>query len=475
MNVYFFSFSKRNNSTKRPVLETGTLHDCAFKDATSLTAPKIVLKKLPDNIEPTGYNYAYIPTFHRYYFVNDWEWSIGVWSVQLTVDALASFKTQIGASTQYVTRSASTYDGNIIDSQYPMKAQITSARVAGSRGIWTNTIAGGTFIVGIFSRSPDSVGGVTYYTMTSAQLTNLAQKLMENTDWLSIDDISDGLQKALVDPLQYIQSVRWFPIGISGATEVSSLPYGWWTLSGVSAKRLSSLALELVHVSMVRPSHPQSSSRGAYVNKPPFTNYKLYLPPFGLIDLDGNVVGSFDNVGIDTVIDLTSGNAVFNISASSPNEAGTGPTTLLSKMKANISVEISLAKISREANTQGLMGSLGSLVGSAAGSIFGDDFVGSRIASSIGSGGTSVNSIGSQGDFSEYIRPVNYGSAYLYAYFVSIAPMDNNHFGRPLCQSKVINTLSGFIQCQGAELALPATDTERATIENFMNGGFFYE
>lgn len=49
-------------------------------------------------------------------------------------------------------------------------------------------------------------------------------------------------------------------------------------------------------------------------------------------------------------------------------------------------------------------------------------------------------------------------------------------YGYPLCQSKKINTLSGFVLCANeGDLSVPATASERQAIALMMKEGFFYE
>lgn len=63
-----------------------------LREETSVTAP-VVLMELEN---PTGYNYAYIPEFGRYYFIRDMV-SVrnGLWRVSMQVDVLESFKNYI--------------------------------------------------------------------------------------------------------------------------------------------------------------------------------------------------------------------------------------------------------------------------------------------------------------------------------------------------------------------------------------------
>lgn len=66
---------------------TGTL-----RGETNVINPEILI----EHTNPTGYNYAYIPEFNRYYFINEFT-SVrnGLWRVRLAVDVLETYKTQI--------------------------------------------------------------------------------------------------------------------------------------------------------------------------------------------------------------------------------------------------------------------------------------------------------------------------------------------------------------------------------------------
>ena len=63
-----------------------------LREETSVTAP-VVLMELEN---PSGYNYAHIPEFGRYYFIRDMV-SVrkGLWRVSMQVDVLESFKNYI--------------------------------------------------------------------------------------------------------------------------------------------------------------------------------------------------------------------------------------------------------------------------------------------------------------------------------------------------------------------------------------------
>lgn len=63
-----------------------------LRNESNVIAPTIVIK----HTNPTGFNYAYIPVFHRYYFINE-IMSIrnGLWNMKLNSDPLMSFSGEI--------------------------------------------------------------------------------------------------------------------------------------------------------------------------------------------------------------------------------------------------------------------------------------------------------------------------------------------------------------------------------------------
>ena len=47
--------------------------------------------------------------------------------------------------------------------------------------------------------------------------------------------------------------------------------------------------------------------------------------------------------------------------------------------------------------------------------------------------------------------------------------------GRPLCAIRTINTLSGFIQVDKADIDIATAEGEQEEIRSYMEGGFYYE
>ena len=89
---------------KDEIIISGTL-----REETSIMNPVITIKRT----EPVRHNYAYIPEFKRYYFINNVE-SIrnGIWKLHLEVDPLMSFKGDILALNVVVEKQSMKSNGD---------------------------------------------------------------------------------------------------------------------------------------------------------------------------------------------------------------------------------------------------------------------------------------------------------------------------------------------------------------------------
>ena len=153
MQVFLFDINKKVNSTKQPLPSEGQTFSCELKEETSFLTP--TLKFAPNTLtsglfSPSAYNYAMIPYWQRYYYITDWTYKNGIWEASLSVDVLASFKTEIGETTTYIIRSASQYNGDILDTFYPATTVCgTTKQQFAYDFIYQTSISEGCFVVGI--------------------------------------------------------------------------------------------------------------------------------------------------------------------------------------------------------------------------------------------------------------------------------------------------------------------------------------
>lgn len=168
------------------------------------------------------FNYCYVEDFGRWYFIRNVTYELGTWQFDLEIDVLATYKSAIGSSTQYVLRSASEFDGDIIDSAYPTKADLKVRTVTANKTIFGDTIEP-YFIVGIvggiIANTDDEIsqkafnGSVVYFALTSGQLYQLVKTFLSNVNMYNVPtiEISEALQKQLLNPIQYIHSIKCIP------------------------------------------------------------------------------------------------------------------------------------------------------------------------------------------------------------------------------------------------------------------------
>ncbi len=462
VEVQFYEFNKNPNSTKRPS-NPAKIYNCLLIEPTSIINPDIAIA---DATAPHIYNYAYIPEFSRYYFVNDWNYSGGRWFASLNVDVLASYKYEIGASKQYILRSAAEFNGDIVDNLYPAENSpdiVTtydeSPEEAGTPFI--SDLADGIFVVGIINNDVSAVGAVSYYKFTNTQFRIFCNALMQDAEWAfsGIEEISTELFKSLFNPFQYVASCLWFPFTSAfPGTAVDSIPYGWWNLP-TPATRISTFT-RLAPAFFTPPKHPQAAERGTYLNAAPYSRYKLVWPVFGVFPLDGNVMSTCERLRAECWVDAVSGKGCLQIFSDRGNEA------VFTSTQTVIGVPIQLAQV-----TSDYIGAATSVAGAVA------DFASFDISGGISAIGNAIQSAmpqvrtqGSNGMTTSYYFP-----PVLECEFYRIVEESNENRGRPLCQERIVNTLPGYQLVADAELEATCTASELASIKNYMNGGFFYE
>ena len=461
MKVNFYTFAKRINSTKQPT-GTGTEYDCIIKRGSSIIGPTIELD-YGLATSPAALNYAYIADWNRYYYVSNWIFNERLWTAQLSVDPLASFKTEIGAYTGYVLRSASSYDTRIVDALYPAKAQNTHEADIQTSPFLDSNAPNGYFILGCQGDSADGNGGsVTYYRADPGAIQGLINAFLSNPSQYGQSDISDDLLKCIFNPLQYMVSCMWVPFKPSiGNGDVG---FGWWSFSSASIKPLSSLEYG-ANLQFTIPKHPKAATRGAYLNLPPFAKYKLEAGPWGIIPLDGFNLMDASKLDCTYKVDLMTGSGRFDIKYrdklcyEQSLTCQVGVPVQIGQNVINQGAITGLLEHTQQGAKSLFHGNLSGAMLDAYGAIGDAAALGVAVPSSIGSNGT---------------RSFNNSFA-LMADFLDITDEDLASRGRPLCQAKKLNTLSGYILCSDADPEIACTDNEDAAIRNYLNGGFYYE
>lgn len=486
ITVTFYNFSKKKNSTKIPDV-SGTSYDVILKDECSITDPVILL----NGGNKANWNYCYIPSFNRYYFIKDWITTYDMWEAHLTVDVLASYRTIINNSTQYVLRSASKKDTYIVNNAYvsTKECEYSHNRILKSM----NQFPFGqknSFVLAIANNSTlAKVNGLQYVYCTQAQMINLLNNILNDNNsygWGSSEasyGLTSAVARAIVNPLQYIGECYMLPFEVDSdnLTSITGVKVGYWLLDNGSYSAITpSYAGQPVFTvshDIYIPIHPQSNDIGKWLEGYPYSRYTLNAGIFGIIQLDNSLfIGKRTsyNDGISLRLEVSVdylGKARLDIYNRYVSEGETFEI-LIAKAYADVSVPIALSQTKND---------ILSFIGNMGGAVSG-------IVSSGGSSAISATARLSESIDSIFPKPEVKGfnqsalqvfeTWFIDSEFIIMSSRDQvttNILGDPLCEVINLNQLSGYCQCDDPALSIDAYYSETEQILDYMKGGFFIE
>jgi len=457
ITVGLASFAKPNNSTRIAAASNFTNYNGVLVEPCSIMKPLIKF----EGVQVWNYNYAYISQFSRYYFIDDYYTENGFWYAQMTVDVLASFKTSIGSSTQYIERAANKQNAYALDMFYPTTGDFTET-VQTVTSTTVDDFSDGCFALNVTGASDDIVAT---YMCPYADFKKVLKALYacgsDPDSWLNL---GQGLINSIFDPMKHIGSVIWFPNcwWMSGwaieANAVTSLFIGLWALTGTGDDAFKIYKVPgLLHNSktVTFPKHPQAATYGKYLNLEPYSRYLFRDPVFGDIQLNASKMIDTASADFHKYTDPATGQQLIILPDGQYRTAQAG---FLIPMENN------------SLNVGGLLSSVGT---AAAGLITGD--VTSVVAGSLGA-------------VTNFVQPVTTVTSQsgslishcveekLVGQFWKTSSQYPARFGKLYCTQAAINTVSGYVKCKDAHWQNnKAFADEIQMVEAYLNGGMFYE
>lgn len=481
MIVQFGTTSKRVNSTEIPTMTAS--YNCTLKEGCSVISPVIIIDR---KVVGHSYNTAYIADFGRYYWIRDIVYENARQYFYLECDVLASYKSAIGGSSVYVTRSASDYNGYIVDNMYPVTNEVS---VALDRLKTFDAItAGVTYVVTIVGNdavnSPSNGSGLRYFGFQPAGFTNfiayiLSKQYADEVVGQIWNNLNENL-KLMIDPLQYIASVKAYPYEISNNDlQTIEIPIGYTSVAAscVEYNPIGSWSKDLASGSITVQHHPQIA-RGEYLDGPQFTDCKLYTP-LGVFDIDPTAMTqAADSVGYKLTADITTGLGRLTVNAwdTTTLVVPRVGNTLVDAM-GSIGIDVPVSQI--VSGGVDYLGGLSSMLGAGVSAVAGN-YVGAAsgfIGSAVGMIGQGIaNSIPKAHTTGQKGSRVNLTRNIVLEYVWHIVVDDDNtQHGRPLCEVKQISTLSGFLMAEKPDIAISGTREEADQINQYLTTGIFYE
>ena len=298
MKIHLYkTFVKRINSTKQPT-GTYTEKDVVFKKATSIMAPIFLLS----DYDPS-YNYVYVPSWGRYYFVNDLTLgNTDMFELHCNFDVLASYKSSIGAYTCFVERTTDNtkYDTSLYDTAITSGEKI----VHSSQASTTLFGAGGVIVCRVLNIT----FGITTYVGSMSNFKDLFTPISDDPSIL--DTIEAILQYYLCNPGEYVLDCYFLAVPwskMSGNMHAEPLCSGWYS-NGGAYRWTSDLPTISDEVTLNKPTPYYSDFRES-ANA--FSQYSIYIPSVGEVPLSGDLIDT--TLSLKWIVDINTGETSFNL------------------------------------------------------------------------------------------------------------------------------------------------------------------
>ena len=445
--IVLYHFSKRKNSTKRPIGQ-GTEVPCLLKTATTFQSPIFILQRPMNDM----LQFNYCKWADHYYFIDSTtSINAGQTEITCTEDVLATYKNEIGSYTCFIERS-SNQNTFANDSMYiPTNDWVLSTRnVTHKEKIMTSTYSQ-QYIIRVVSRT-----GVASYYINGDQLNNLLDFMYTESNFTDV--IQDAITKLMFDPFKYIVDLKWVPFVESAfkSSNDEAIQLGFWD-SGVIAKRIDEDTVVNFSYSFAFDNPLYAITDFRYYSSS-FSNYFIKLPFIGVVALNP--------YKIDATV-----NAVYQFDATSGlcNVFLQSKKVVFASYQLQLSVPVQIGYAST--NIAQLATSTVSLVGAG---------LQGNIAQGISSGieaGRSITApeismLGTVGNISNILNNqiLEFNS---YA-CTSIEP-DKASEGFADGNIRPISGLTGFVKCRNASIEISGFTGDQEAVNNYLNSGFYYE
>lgn len=135
MTIVLYNSASEINAVNKTISELVSLEG-SLRNESTIIDPIILVSDIDAYI--TNTNYAYIPEFGRYYFINEIT-SIrsGLWSLSMHVDVLFTYKDQILANYAIIERNEHEYDLKLNDGLFQTQQNPRIAQYAFPSGFTT--------------------------------------------------------------------------------------------------------------------------------------------------------------------------------------------------------------------------------------------------------------------------------------------------------------------------------------------------
>lgn len=445
-DIILFHFSKRKNSTKRPIGQ-GTSVPCLLKSNTTFQNPVFKLKLSLDS----ALQYNYLQWADHYYFISSTvSLNNDMVEISASEDVLATYRTEISNYTCFIERSAKqTTLAN--DTMYiPTNDWVSQSTIVGQP---INTFVNG-YARNYLLRTI-SVEGISTYYVTGSQLDDLMEFMYT---YGSIPDVIDSaLTRLLFNPFQYIVDLKWLPFRLSSFLNIAdTIKLGYWDSYLTAALINDASCIFSYDLSLGNPLYADSDFR--FYNAA-FSKYTVKLPFVGVIPINptktnkGQLKATYNFDAVSGMADvwLTSGSddyAHFQCQLAVPVQIGYATTNIGQLTTSLIDTATSAVTMNPIKATTSIVDAFQSVTA------------------------PEPNMLGTVGNISSILNNMDANSI-CYA-CTSIDP-DGASEGYIDGTVRSISALSGFVKCRDASIQIAGFEGDQEQVNSFLNSGFYFE
>lgn len=467
MIIRVYTFSKRHNSTAIP--SGGTDLNVRLKDNCTILNPMIEFTG-----EYTGWNYAYIPKFNRYYFASSPGYSTGnIYTMELAVDVLASWKTNIGSTRAFIEHCSNgtiTIKDSRIAVSGAFERNVSLSPFAGALAN-QSTAPSGTFCLTALAKDGRYPSGImTTYFMTYSQMRQLANVLVDPAAF-------EEIAQYFTNPFDAIAECSYIPLDVSSYLVTADLQHVKIATydTGILAKIASAtnFALQSQHTTIEIPYRTDSEGNpwSGYLKLEPFTSMELFCPFCGSKAISPESVYGLEQILIDYSVDFISGNvqafaynkreilAEFSGNCRTLIPVGQSQPLPYRAFAAEASTFVSGAGANAIVQQAGIKSPFGLLFAPSSHKIAGG-FSGSPLGAILGN---------ETMRWQQFVLAVTQHNPSDYAYNYE------DIIGQSSYRVRSISGAGGYVQTSGASVAAPATDAELDQINSMLDNGIYYE
>lgn len=475
----FTNFTKRQNSTKIPPNDHSWVSfDCNFKNPTSIEKPVVTV----NNANIFSYNYAQFNS--KYYFVDD---VIAVrndlYEVHLSLDVLATYKSQILASTQFVSYSSVSGGTWLADTRIPVMKNTVVGSNSAALPFFIN---GGWYILSVIGKT-----GSCLYALSLSYLKALISSIDGNNDEFEQETTNRVLTFYGGQPPQSAEEALYAMSQVATQNDILGKAYGQapscirsclfipFAINGVSTEKIwlgnfntdvDGIVVDGApltgSVSVSIPWHFSDWRRG-YCEQ-----VYLYLPLVGMVSVSSDNLTHTSTITVNYSYTITDGTVAYQVVAGGEVIGSYGGSCAIN-YPLGINQQASAGEV-MQSMISGLTqtvscGITGNIVGAVTGAISAGY---NALSTALTSHPSCVGGIGG-GAGSGLTHDV---ICYTVAHDTVCEPSDMiATMGQPTMKPVTLSGCSGYCECANAHVALNAPLPEMQQVDNYLNSGFYIE